>query len=55
MSPWLFIVYIDVVMKEGKEFGFNCKGGSGGPCLCCSCFTWMYLDCARGLAYPPRL
>ena len=34
------------------ESGFK-FWGSGGPRSCYSCFTWIYLECGRGLACPP--
>ena len=36
------------------ESGFNCWG-SMGPRSCYSYFTWLYLECANGLAHLPSL
>ena len=47
-------VHMYAFMCVSGESGFNCWGVRG-PHSCYSCFTWMYLECAQGLACPPTL
>ena len=45
----------DIYGVGGSEFNCWRVGGSRVLRSCCSCFTWMYLECVCSLTCPPSL